>query len=497
MPSPDWTGELQDRLVRAGMTGRFHSYEPEQLWAMVSVANGATPKRLSDLLTAAATTIREIGSDLREHSMAVEWDGEAGDAFRKWCHQAAMTTLRLGDYSEKAGKWMSHAADTLYEVKPQIEALYKQAMASRTILNTSSATGGSGSGNSDAPGPSEVKNAKTQYAKDHADAAGMMVKLAQSYNESTEQIVRLEAPKFPELPERFVPPTSKRITQDEIAQDGAKDRLSSSVPSSSQSVITSTGTDGALHEGGARTPDSAAPTPTGHVGTNLDSVAAPPEHPATPPASVPGPPPAGRPEISMPPPITGLPTTHVRPGLPTQALPGSRPTTGHRGVPGSPANNGIIGGRPVPPVNNPAPGAVPRGTGVGDTARPGQTPAGRAPAPGMPGAPAAPGQTPGQRPGVPPVNGTPRATTSGGPVGTPNTPTRMFRGVIGESQPPTPRTHPSTGRTGGPAADSITATPRQAGARPATGSTSRPGRATEPEETWQLGHRRPIPPVID
>lgn len=555
MSVSDWIKDTQDRVVRSGITARFQTYDPEQLWAMVSAADGSTPKELGDLLTAAAKTIRQIGSDLRDHSMAVEWDGEAGDAFRKWCHKAAMTTLRLGDYSESAGKWMSHAADTLYEVKPQIESLRNQTKASQAILNAHSANnadvGNHGGGSSDA----EVKSAKSQYSKDHADAAQLMTKLAQSYSASTEQIQKLEAPKFPELPERFVPQAKNIDSRGDLARD-AYTGASTPSPGSigAHAVPASPAGSGTTHPAQVTPPDTSPLPPSRPVGTEIDSVVAPPEPPTAPVAPSPGTPPVGRPDGAAPPPLA-VPPLPGRPGPVPEALPTGRPTTGGRAplppsqgaMPGRGTprpvggDNGIIGGRQVPSANRPS-GPVPRGTVIGETPRPGQATVGRPTTPGIPGGT---GGAPGPRPGAPPSNGivgTPRPTTSGGTPGAPRNATPAFRGVVGTSHSPEPRQQAAARTAGSPTAGGVTggvprpaaqgrstgftsggsglvrseggaSDPTRPGQRPHEGSASptdqhsppqshdrssgRSGYATEPEETWYQDRRRPIPPVIE
>jgi hypothetical protein len=197
----DWIGGVWGTVRQS----RFLVQDPEQLWAMVEPADGATVSGLGDLLTDAAKTIKEIGDDLRTHSSAVEWDGEGGDAFRKWCHQAALATLSLGDYSENAGKWLGHAADTLHEVRPQVEILRNQSAGARSVLDAHAAKAADVGSHGGGPSDSEVAEARTQYANFGVEAGGLMMKLAQSYTASTEQIDALEAPRFPELPKRFVP----------------------------------------------------------------------------------------------------------------------------------------------------------------------------------------------------------------------------------------------------------------------------------------------------
>ncbi|MFI0235819.1 hypothetical protein [Streptomyces sp. NPDC016845] len=191
---------------------RFAVHSPEELWTMVEPADGSTATDLGALLTAAAKTIKEIGGDLKTHSTAVEWKGEGADAFHKWVDQAARATLSLGDYSESAGKWLGHAADTLHEVKPQLEALKNSSASARSVLDAHDAAAKDVGNHGGGPSTSSVKTAKTQYDNDRAEAALLMTKLAQSYSASTEQIDALQAPEFPALPKRFVPENRDDVT---------------------------------------------------------------------------------------------------------------------------------------------------------------------------------------------------------------------------------------------------------------------------------------------
>ncbi|MYW16777.1 hypothetical protein [Streptomyces sp. SID161] len=197
--------DFASRIWESIKQERFLVQDPEQLWAMVESADGPTVSGLGDLLTDAAKTIKKIGADLLNHSLAVEWEGEGGEAFRTWCHQAALTTLSLGDYGENAGKWLGHAANTLHEVKPQLELLRNQSVSARSVLDAHAAKATDVGSHDGGPSDSAVPKAKTQFANTRAEAGALMMKLAQSYTASTEQIHAVEAPKFPELPKRFVP----------------------------------------------------------------------------------------------------------------------------------------------------------------------------------------------------------------------------------------------------------------------------------------------------
>ncbi|MFI5812624.1 hypothetical protein ACIA7S_16830 [Streptomyces sp. NPDC051643] len=410
---------------------RFVAHDPEQLWAMVEPADGATATGLGELLTQAAKTIKDIGSDLRTHSLAVEWDGEGGEAFRTWCNQAALATLGLGDYSESAGKWLGHAADTLHEVKPQLEILRKQSATARSVLDAHAAKATDVGNHDGGPSDTKVKTAKTQYANDSADAAGLMIKLAQSYTASTEQIDALEAPDFPKLPEQFVPqsidrrsvsvPTDSGSSGGEAVARAASPARESSIDSGSSVTGSATQASPPRHLAGKPdVPVTVQGLPADTTNTAIDSVGTLPSAPSAPssapaPASGIGGPdsrvssPTGLlPPVfgggSMPPPGIGtgggrstyggrgsLPTgpgasesPRAGRGLPT--TPGSgmagtgSPRTPGRGLAGPSASrdiNGITGGRPISPVAGRPTGAIPRGTVIGGTPNQQQTSVGR------------------------------------------------------------------------------------------------------------------------
>ncbi|GDY75169.1 hypothetical protein SAV31267_046540 [Streptomyces avermitilis] len=308
--------DLGSSAWRTVRQSRFLTQDPEQLWSMVEGADGATATELGVLLTQAAKTIGEIGTDLRTHSMAVEWEGEGGEAFRKWIHQAALATLGLGDYSASAGKWLGHAGDTLHEVRPQLEILRNQSATARSVLDAHAAKATDIGDHDGSPSDAAVEKAKTSFADDSAEAAGLMIKLAQSYTASTEQIDALKAPEFPELPKRFVPierdggthitaPTADGGTQGTVARADALGRetdadsgvggMSSAPRASAPHHLTDL----------AVGPDAPPRPHTDTTNTAIDSVRTVPSAPAAPSA-----PPAPPPEPSSPDgrtqPTTGL-----------------------------------------------------------------------------------------------------------------------------------------------------------------------------------------------
>ncbi|MFF8996300.1 hypothetical protein ACF09H_41585 [Streptomyces sp. NPDC014983] len=411
--------DFASRMWETVRQERFLLQDPEQLWAMVESADGPTASGLGELLKEAAKTIKEIGGDLRTHSMAVEWEGEGGAAFRTWCYQAALTTLSLGDYSENAGKWLGHAADTLHEVKPQLEILRKQSAGPRSVLEAHASKATNVGDHGGGPSDSEVTKAKTQYANTRAEAGGLMMKLAQSYTASTEQIHALEAPKFPELPQQFVPtnirggaPVAVPTTQG----NAGSATVARVEPNAHEAAVGSrSGATGSLPQPSTthRPKDQVDVPhhvlPNAHVdvpNTVIDSTGTVPPAPTVPSAH--SAPPAGPsgPDVRTPsatgvlPPVFGVgkvPTPGVRGGgerpvyrgrgsLPTPAGPG---TSGSPRVPGrvpfgpnvngsepdpergplspTPARgaNGVTGGRPVSPSAGRPPGGFRAATSLG------------------------------------------------------------------------------------------------------------------------------------
>ncbi|TQK99209.1 hypothetical protein FB563_4272 [Streptomyces puniciscabiei] len=414
---------------------RFLLQDPEQLWAMVESADGPTVSGLGELLKEAAKTIREIGGDLRTHSMAVEWEGEGGAAFRTWCYQAALTTVSLGDYSENAGKWLGHAADTLHEVKPQLEILRKQSAGPRSVLEAHAAKATDVGDHGGGPSDSAVAKAKTQYANTRAEAGGLMMKLAQSYTASTEQISALKAPTFPELPQRFVPDRFGGETHISAPTDGGKGTypgtpVRTEVPARQTTVDSTVSRTSPVPR--ASVPHHPAdvasvtdvPLPRHHVeaaNTVIDSTGTLPSpvipaSPSTPPVGAGGSPDGRTPVVTgplppafgtgtpLPPSVRGgseRPVYGVRGPLATPSGPGTSagpriPGRGFSGpygpgatggqpgagpVPtGSPSarsGGGITGGRPVSPTPGRPGGAFPRGNVIGGTPNEQQAPSGR------------------------------------------------------------------------------------------------------------------------
>ncbi|MFH9964911.1 hypothetical protein ACH4PR_26540 [Streptomyces mirabilis] len=514
--------DLGSRAWQMVKETRFLAHDPEELWAMVDPADGATATDLGDLLTEAAKTIKEIGTDLRTHSLAVEWDGEGGEAFRKWIHQAALATLGLGDYSENAGKWLGHAADTLHEVKPQLEILRKQSATARSVLDAHAAKATDVGNHDGGPTDSEVTKAKTQYANHSAEAAGQMMKLAQSYTVSTEQIDALAAPEFPELPKQFVPTQIHGGTHisapssGTAAGQGATTQAQASSGHKAALGTSSSGTNPAPQVAVRHhmtdppvVPDATTRRLPDTTNTGIDSVSTLPSAPPVPwSGSAPSvsaggvdsrtssptgllPPAFGAGTTTFPPGLRGIegrPVYGSRGPLPTPpgagasggsrvlgreltgptgpGMSGSQPVPG-RGpaVPGAArSTNGITGGRPFSPTSGRSAGAIPRGTVIGGTPSEQQPPVGRGTAPA------------GSRIGGTPSRANGRMASPEGAAKSARLP-EQSDGILG-GQPKTPRQRGREGLTSG--RSGLVRGTETDGAQPQRGGTARGASAVTP-----------------
>lgn len=492
----------------------FESMRHEDMLAWLDQANSGVVRGAADKLVAAAGEIHRIAEDLKIRPQYVQWKGEGADAFRVWSGDLANATLKLGDYSESAGKWLAQASDAIAQAQVSIP---RDALSAQANLDTAAAN--RNDPDAAAVGRKSVSELEALAAGKEAvrqEAAAQMRKLGQAYQLSAMQMDGLEKPSFPPPPKAIMP------TVDDIAGDGA-------VPPGGREAgggaaagagASASRLDGTAAQGGAAAPQP-TPLPDRPVGMEIDSVAALPQAPSTPSAGPPGVPSTGRPDGGMPvptgmaPPIAGGrarpsagPTAVGRsiaggqakaPVGPTDA---GRPTAGMRppmlsgqgvagGSPGRmPSNNGIVGGRPTPPPPGRAAGGTSRGTVVGGEGTQGRGPMGHGGAAGT-----GRGAGVGQRGGV---AGRGLARESGGIVGG------------RPQQQPRPGARPFT-----PGGSGLVRGTGSGRAGPAGGPMGRPGKPSQPsrrdndrreerpdyltgdEETRQQGTRRPTPPVID
>ncbi|MFJ8887462.1 hypothetical protein ACIRJR_29205 [Streptomyces sp. NPDC102402] len=463
--------------------------------AWLDMANSGAIQGASDRLIGAAKEIRKIAEELKVRPQAVEWKGEGATAFRTWSDDLANATLRLGDYSEGASKWLAQASDALASAQVSIPRTDAGAQA-----NLDAAKAARNDPDASAVAQKSLETLLAAKEANRQEAAAQMRKLAQSYALSASQMDGLEKPVFPPPPGAIVPERSGGI--DDARTWGPPGGMGTAegegairgvTTRSEFSPSTGSGSQGAPDSSAVRVP----PDPGTPVSMEVNSTATLPQSSSTPSVSQPGPPVAGRPDGGLP---SGLPVpqafgggTRSAPGpfgsakdsglnVRTPSLPGQS-ASGSGSVSRTPRDAGITGGRPVA---QPTGRGLPGGTVVGGETTQGRSPMGHG---GISGGGAA-------RSGA--MGGRPPAGGSGGVVG--GRPRQAGRS--GE-RPFTPggtglvRGNES-GRAAGQAAGGLRApsSRRPADLRRDEGG-ERPDYLIEDEETWKQGGRRATPPVID
>ncbi|MFJ9937092.1 WXG100 family type VII secretion target [Streptomyces virginiae] len=479
----------------------FESYTHAQLYAMIAALDDEVVSAQGTQLTEAAKTIKEIGTNLKNHKVK-GWEGEAAEAFQNWVNQAGNATLVLADYSEAGGKYLTQTAQVMREVKPKNGTgdMPKYSASAEASLKEDLAT--SREYHNDPDAVQLGQQAWSKLSGDHARAVDAMNKLSGSYEQSSTQMDKATIPTFPPPPGLFVPP--------DIGTEIERDRSgggSGSVSSSEGASYPSSGTRaGSIGETGAVSgpqprpdaPVTSAPvpsTPDREVDVELDTVGTLPP-PTTPPVTTtPGLPPTTGPVGPTPgpfvPPVTVPPVGGLKGTGPFGTGPGigPYPGIGGPGIPGGkvigtpglpPRDAGITGGRPVTSTG-PTSG-IPRGTVIGEGAQ-----AGRPMGGGM--GPGAGGHYGGSQGGLP--AGRRLASEPGGVMG------GRQAGAVGRpiaaGQPFTQGGSGLVRNGAGPVGHGGTQTP---GRRRDNQGSERPDYLTEDEETWQ-GTRRVAPPVID
>lgn len=399
----------------------FESMSHEEMLAWLDQANAGEVQSAADRLTAAAKEIRKIGEELKVRPQWVEWKGEGADAFRAWANDLANSTLRLGDFSEGAGKWLGHASDAIATVQASIP---RDAKSSQANLDAAiSAHNDPDSASVRAKSAANLAALKADQEKVRQEAADQMNKLGQSYEQSASQMNKLERPKFPPPPKAIVPTEARKVGEASSVGPVTSGGERYSAPTVVDSAANQPGLEehvaAPVHTGTHASPqqgtpshslrDSAhpsLPTPEPPVRVNTDSVQTLPQVPHTPanttgggrslplgdstgtsqpvtvpPAPVngsrpfPGPPARGKvvTNPSAPEGVASRPGGPVRSGGAARMprLPGQEPSMPVSGRTSGRA--GIAGGRPAAPAVGRSTGAIPRGMVIG---KEGQAPRG-------------------------------------------------------------------------------------------------------------------------
>ncbi|MEU0086558.1 hypothetical protein [Streptomyces sp. NPDC006274] len=491
----------------------FESMTHQQLVALLASADPSGASSLATKLANAASTITKIGEDIRTHVTGLPWHGEGGDAFRDWGSQTASATLRLGQYSEVASRWMEQVSQAITEAKAAMPPLSETTQAQGALRKAESALATAiDPANRNDPdartlarsAESDATAAQGRIDAARGEAALRLRKLAQTYEFSAQQVNSVTPPTFPP-PAMYMGGDWERRDQQALSAGGTTEtghaRTGYAIagggphPFVSEDTGQPAGLPNEVSSGFGRREiptrmeldslapmTSAPPAPTSPLPpaetptSRLDLTVTPP--------SVPPPAPGRRAVTPSTPPVTGRSGTG---GLRQSPLPGQAPqNTGTSGR--LPRDNGITGGRPVPPAaSGPAKG-LPRGTVVGGEGTTPRGPMGHGPGGHM-------GHGASQQGGA--SGGRRLARESGGIVG--GTPQHTGRSV---SRPFTPGgtglvsgAHGATAGRPGMAAAPQGAN-RSTGGRDGRDGT-RPEYLTEDEATWRQNDRRVVPPVIE
>lgn len=452
----------------------FEEMSHEQMLAWLDQANSGTVRLAADRLTAAAEEIRRIGEELKVRPQYVEWKGEGADAFRTWSGDLANSTLRLGDFSDDAAKWLGQASDAIAHVQASIPRDTKTAQA-----NLNAATSAHNAPDATAAttkSATELTAIAAAKEKVRQEAASQMLKLGQSYRLSATQLDGLERPAFPPPPKAVQPPDVRaRGSQSGIARPSGGDSRTPVAPAGHLGVgeirePKPTSHDGAV-AASAHVPTAMTIDPSVRMG--VDSVGTLSQMPSAGAGTSDGPSGMGQPHSTATTPpdggtpafggntgnpvgsgALGRPTAPARPTVTgrSPATPGQGASVPNPGRVGGSSAGGVVGGRPTgTPTGRPA-GAIPRGTVVGA-----ENPTGRGPV---------------------------GSTAGGGRAVTPN------RGVVGgapQQLARVPSSRPGTGGTGGTVASGAAV---RDGVSGGTLSAGRPGAirgsATAPRSTQPM-----------
>ncbi|MGI5194468.1 hypothetical protein ACQEVY_12670 [Streptomyces sp. CA-288835] len=174
------------------------NFEGHDLNAMIDMVESAKPEDLETAATAllnAQTAIEDAAGELEGHISRVDWEGESGEAFRKWGAKLVIHARKLADFAEAAGTQMTASATGLASVR--------SAMPPRdTRLDPKTVA--------DIPTPKRVEGneeyaAAVKAEKDRQEAINQMNRLSSFYEVSETMLAQQEPPVFEAMPDMGVP----------------------------------------------------------------------------------------------------------------------------------------------------------------------------------------------------------------------------------------------------------------------------------------------------
>ncbi len=373
---------------------------------LVEQANPADLESAGEALKKARDAIATAAGELGDHIDRVDWEGEAGRAFRKWGEKLVKETHQLSDFADIASAQIASAGAGLASVR--------SSMPPRDTRADPKAV-------EDIPSPkrtdgNEEYQAAVKAEKHRQEAINQMNRLASFYRVSQHEMAAQEPPTFSAMPNVGVPrPQAGGPGDARSVPQAAPSSTGGTIPpvphaSADSPPPTPEGPDRPFSpRDDARDPFAPPDRPgsTGPVGTKIDSIDPLPPQPAgpSPSSSPPNPGPTSTQGGPLPLP-GGSPVKQPLGGPPARALRpggGEKPPLPVHGRPGTGEPTGRSGRSTSEPVARTAP--VAPGRGPNGPSAPVQPPVGR----GMPGSTPAPRGMPSPRSGVPGITGTPRA----------------------------------------------------------------------------------------
>ncbi|WP_432152324.1 hypothetical protein [Streptomyces sp. bgisy029] len=509
---------------RAGRTS-FEGHDLNAIIDLVENANPADMENAGKALWEARDAIQRASKELSDYIKGVDWQGESGEAFRKWGLGLATHAEKLGDFADAAGTQITVAGTGLASVRNSMPPR------DRRMIQTDV---------DDILFPARTET-NPQYAaaltveKNRQEAINQINRLASYYAVSEEVLAGQEPPRFDKQLGIDVPrPQGRREgTPAEGAPRGADGLGNAPVPSPPVRVATG-GLETTAPSNGRNLGEDLGPAPVldKNTFTEINSVATP-TAPTMTTGTAPTPSATGG---SVP---VNAPAPPMAPSFGTRGSAGSSRATGSLAVPRSATQTGAGLGKAAStgasatargatgtPVGRPSPmtgGPSATGRSVGGAQLPtaGQSGVmGGRPMPAHGGTAAPTGARTGQGNGI--VGGTPLRATSGaaGTGGARGVP----RGtVIGG--PGTSGSAPRSGQRGAPVsgANGVVGAPRGTSGSGSKGFTAggaglvrgpagrrkndrkdeentgsaRPDYLTEDEETWAARRRGAVPPVVE
>ncbi|GCB45599.1 protein sequence is in conflict with the conceptual translation [Streptomyces sp. NL15-2K] len=285
-------------------------FERHALNHMIDMVESANPEDLETASTAlwnAQTAIEEAADELEGHITRVDWEGESGEAFRKWGAKLVTHARHLAAFAEISGTQINAAATGLASVRSSMPPRDTRFFPKEV---------------EEIPTPQRVEGNK-EYAEavkaeqDRQEAINQMNRLASFYAVSEETLAGLEPPTFEAMPDVGVPKPDPSYGQEfPVGEEQGTGGLAAARESVSARHDSSSTATGERRTGDVTPPLRHVDGPTVHpdvnVGTKIDSVG------------------------TLPPQETTRPTTSVSPVT---------AQSGPNGGPVPPVNSG-----PVPPV---------------------------------------------------------------------------------------------------------------------------------------------------